>query len=89
MCILVGTAVFVSVFLYRYSWKKDNQYLRGNGSRTLEFKLVTDRDEGYYQCCASNEHGTAVSDFKYLPKEATDSTQEPARGAKDDISSIH
>lgn len=59
----------------------------GRNNSILEFNPATDANEGYYQCYASNVHGTAVSDVTHLRKALTP-TKEPDPGAKDDVSSI-
>lgn len=70
--------------LYRYTWTKDGkQYSLGqvniaasaiNGS----FSIISasPSDQGYYQCTASNGHGSAISDVGHLVMAAFDRGQQ-------------
>lgn len=53
-----------------YTWKKNDQLLDLNNSNlihqlpgvgTLVIEIPMDRDEGIYQCLASNDYGSAVT----------------------------
>ena len=65
------------MFLSRYEWYKNGLilHLPGNAGNllqpvegTIEIKPLTSFDEGYYQCRATNQYGTALSNVTYLQR---------------------
>ena len=67
----------------RYEWKKNgiklNQTLRNiqtDADGTIIIELATSMDDGFYQCFARNEFGTALTDTAHLQMAFLDSTAE-------------
>ena len=64
------------IFLFRYEWTKDGVYLDPNspnirwsgtdGTIQLKEETTSSRDQGYYQCKATNSYGTAMSVVSFV-----------------------
>lgn len=61
--------------LYRYEWKKNGIILNQNlhniqkgADGTITIQPATSADEGYYQCFAGNQYGTALSNTTHLER---------------------
>ena len=66
----------ISCFFLRYQWTRDGQPLDydniGNIMRTSDGTLLIDPatsiDEGYYQCTAKNDYGSALTTVTFLER---------------------